>query len=83
MRQAAHFGSHHWLVGPDYSAATKTVPKHLVNRHLTSLVSGAIIDETGRRREDSRFSEAVCLGNYNIYNDFGRLGAVLFPRQVR
>jgi hypothetical protein len=61
MRQEVHAGGHHWMVEPDYSVVTKTVPKHLVNRHLTSLASGAIIDETGRRREDSRFSEAVCL----------------------
>ncbi len=61
MCQAGQAGNHHWMVEPDYSVVTKTVPKHLVNRHLTSLASDAIIDETGRRREDSRFCEAVCL----------------------
>ena len=57
----ASFGKHHERVASAHSAVTKTLPKHLVNRQLTSLATGAIIDQTGRWREDSQNSEAVCL----------------------
>lgn len=55
-------GEHHERVEPGHSLVTKTLPKHLVNRHLTSLASGDIIYQTGRRREGSQNGEAVCLG---------------------
>lgn len=76
-------GAHHRPVGPEHSPVTKTVPKHLVDRHLTSLASGAIIDETGRRREDSRSGEAVCLETITDSTIADGHARSLFPRQVR
>ena len=78
----ASSGSHHVYVEPGQSRVTKTLPKHLVNRHLTSLASGAIIDETGRRREDNRSGEAVCLETITNTTTDGQARS-LFPRQVR
>lgn len=57
----ALFGKHHERVEPWHSGVTKTLPKHLVNRHLTSLASSGIIYETGRQREDFQNCEVVCL----------------------
>ncbi len=74
---------HHREVGPRHFVVTKTHPKHLVNRHLTSLASGVIIDETGRRCEDSRSGEAVCLGTLTKKTTADGQARSLFPRQVR
>ena len=66
---AAPTESHHVRVETWHSLVTKTLPKHLVNRHLTSLASGDIIDDTGRRRKGSRSGEAVCLETVTKYNN--------------
>jgi len=63
---AAVSGNHHVPVESPQSVVTKTLPKHLLNRHLTSLVSGGIISQTGCRREDFQSGEAVCLETITI-----------------
>jgi hypothetical protein len=77
-------GKHHQAVEPGQSVGTNTLPKHLLNRHLTSLARGGIIDQTGRRREGPQFDEAVCLAIITTYNKLadGQVRS-LFPRQVR
>jgi len=52
---------HHSGVGAGHFPVTKTLPKHPVIGHLTSLASGDIIDQTGRRLQTLPFRRGVCL----------------------